>query len=29
MAIKDEWLDEVLKECKTPEDITGPNGVIK
>ncbi len=29
MAIKDEWLDEVLKGCKTPEDITGPNGVIK
>lgn len=29
MAIKEEWLDEVLKGCKTPEDITGPNGVIK
>lgn len=29
MAIKEEWLDEVLKRCKTPEDITGPNGVIK
>ena len=26
MAIKEEWLDEVLKGCKTPEDITGPNG---
>ena len=29
MAIKEEWLDEVLKGCKTPADITGPNGVIK
>jgi hypothetical protein len=29
MAIKEEWLDEILKGCKTPEDITGPNGVIK
>ncbi len=29
MAIKDEWLDEILKGCKTPEDIIGPKGIIK
>ncbi len=27
MAIKDEWLDEVLKGCKTLEDITQNNRV--
>ena len=29
MAIKDEMLDELLKDCKTQNDIMGPKGIVK
>lgn len=29
MAITKEILDELLKDYKGPEDITGPNGLLK
>ena len=29
MATPKELLDELLKDCKTPEDLLGKNGVLK
>jgi hypothetical protein len=29
MAITDEVLNELLKECQKPEDLSGQNGLLK
>ena len=29
MAIRDELLDELIKDCKTPEDLLGKHGLLK
>lgn len=29
MAIKDEILEEIIKEYKNPEDLIGKNGILK